>query len=744
MNDGADPAKTRTPKRSTVGVLIDSVNGYFNQRNIGDLIEAAEENDLHLVFYFGGFLEKDKNCGASSYAYTLPDPDLIDALIVYPQNISPFDPNAITRAILDQYQKIPVYSILHDLPDKFSVTVNEADAIEDMVRHLVEKHAYRKIAFLCGPDSPHSISRARQDRVTEILGGYGIDIPANMVFAGDFTTESGMKAAQTILSGSDTVPEALICANDQMAIGAVKEFLNNGISVPEEIAVVGFDDVEENNALPQSFSSINFPIWEMVTSIMERIANDLSGKSPYTAEKVQFNARFMRRESCGCTSWYAQADRKSGAFAPIEEIRESHASLKRMSELRRNLEETIEECIATNDSAPFNAFFKKAIRDLSRSGDLTTSFIDLFSTQWTITALKHREFNAQILVNTIFIDAFRLFVQTKIKTFAGIHTNDLGNITFSQNCSALISQHLSVQETIQTIAANLSLLGIERCLMVFLSPEDPDIGELRLSYTEGKPPEISQDIFPRFPARKLVHNDITSYRMPLAVLPLVQTNTVYGFLIFSMTNHRYEHFWRVQSLVSQIIDMAMANDLIVNRIKVLTRTNDALSRLSVIDEFTGLYNRRALYVTGRIMYQQACDNRDSCCFIFLDMDGLKKINDSFGHKDGDAAILALSKILKKSFREKDLVVRYGGDEFVILMANIHEKAVLGALTRISGQLAAFNARKSHPWVLSASWGTVFVEPSDNPKTFESIIEESDAKLYEEKRKKKVAENGGTL
>ena len=114
MNDGADPAKTRTPKRSTVGVLIDSVNGYFNQRNIGDLIEAAEENDLHLVFYFGGFLEKDKNCGASSYAYTLPDPDLIDALIVYPQNISPFDPNANTRAILDQYQKIPVYSILRD------------------------------------------------------------------------------------------------------------------------------------------------------------------------------------------------------------------------------------------------------------------------------------------------------------------------------------------------------------------------------------------------------------------------------------------------------------------------------------------------------------------------------------------------------------------------------------------------------------------------------------------------------
>lgn len=189
----------------------------------------------------------------------------------------------------------------------------------------------------------------------------------------------------------------------------------------------------------------------------------------------------------------------------------------------------------------------------------------------------------------------------------------------------------------------------------------------------------------------------------------------------------------------------MANDMIENRIRTLTRTNDALSKLSVIDEFTGLFNRRALYTTGRTMYEQTVRSGEPCSFIFLDMDGLKKINDTFGHKEGDVAILSLSKILKRCFRENDLVVRYGGDEFVVLMSNIHESALQGTFQRIAEQITAFNAHGAHPWTLSVSWGFVFVEPSpDEARTFESIIEESDAKLYEVKRKKKEAAKGTSL
>jgi len=189
----------------------------------------------------------------------------------------------------------------------------------------------------------------------------------------------------------------------------------------------------------------------------------------------------------------------------------------------------------------------------------------------------------------------------------------------------------------------------------------------------------------------------------------------------------------IQRLVSQIIDTAVANDQLSSHIQTLTKTNDALSRLSMIDEFTGLFNRRALYTTGRAMFDQAINASQSSCFIFLDMDGLKKINDAFGHKDGDAAILSLSAILKKNFREKDLVVRYGGDEFVVLMTNIEEQAINAALSRISAQIESFNARKSYPWTLSTSWGYVYNEAGVKPVSFDWVIEESDARLYEKKR-----------
>ena len=155
------------------------------------------------------------------------------------------------------------------------------------------------------------------------------------------------------------------------------------------------------------------------------------------------------------------------------------------------------------------------------------------------------------------------------------------------------------------------------------------------------------------------------------------------------------------------------------------RNNDTLSRISQVDEFTGLFNRRALYGRGKELFDRALAAGKSSCFIFVDMDGLKTINDSWGHKEGDTAIKSLADIFRRTFRENDLLVRYGGDEFVIIMADISRDALNGALQRVKDQLASFNEKKKHPWTLSASWGFVFNAPGERVKSFESIIEESD-------------------
>lgn len=745
--DGDNETKKRPQKGDSVGVLIDSVSGFFNRRAIACLIDAADERGLHLVFYFGGYLERGRECGASSYAYTLPDPETLDALVVFPHNISPFSPESVFQTILSRCTALPIYSFFGDLPSTFSVIANEDPAIQELARHIAETHAYRKVSLLSGPDSPESLSRQRRDRIVELLGEHGITVGPDAIAEGDFTMESGRQAARRFLSDGQEIPDVLVCLNDEMAIGATREFLNKGIAVPEDIALTGFDDVEEGSSLTARLSSVSFPIWEMAAALLDRVASDLSGTTTYKTEKLHFNASFVIRESCGCTSHIAQTHppQQATESREMQPSKAQQGETRRINALRRNLEDILEESIATRDPAQFMAFIQRAIRELTHTGDLDASFIDLFTTQWTIAALRHKEFNSQIFINALFVDAFRLLLQIKTQIFSRIQESDLGTINFTQICNNLIAQHFSVQETVAIIAANLPLLGIERCLMVFLSATDPNMGDLRLAYREGKSPEIPEKDFPIFPAHQLIPEGIEPFRMPTAILPLVHANTVYGFMVFSMTTNRYEHFCRLQSLVSQIIDAAMANDMIENRIRTLTRTNDALSKLSVIDEFTGLFNRRALYTTGRTMYEQTVQSGEPCSFIFLDMDGLKKINDTFGHKEGDVAILSLSKILKRCFRENDLVVRYGGDEFVVLMSNIHEAALQGTFQRIAEQITAFNAHGAHPWTLSVSWGFVFVEPSpDEARTFESIIEESDAKLYEVKRKKKEAAKGTSL
>jgi diguanylate cyclase (GGDEF) domain len=736
MVNGVHSRTTQTPDKPTIGVLIDSVDSFFLKQTIEDLLDAAEDQELHLVFYFGGFLEKGKTAGPYSYSYTLPDPENIKALIILPHSIAPWNPQEVVNLMQEQFPAIPIYSLFANTPGCYCAYAHEEAATKTMIQHLLEGHGSKRFAVMLGANTPRSSSHERLTQIKGILSDKQIEIDPVNIFEENFQIEDGKAVARKILERIDDAPEVLICMNDQAALGAIKEFQENGISIPEDIAVVGFDDVEENASIPCTFTTVSAPGWDLTNSLVERIASDLAGKTAYAKESFALNAQFIHRESCGCTSWFEKSNINEQTFIPLEPPRSSHGTLKRAAILRRTLEDIIDECITKNDTSLFEEFIHQTIRVLSRSGDLTNSFIDIFSTQWTVTLLKYQDFNSQVLINSLFVDAFRLLIQTKTKIFSRIHNNDLGSLRFYQNSNALLGQKLTVYKAMKAIGSNLPQLGIERCAIVFIRPDNPEVGEIRLSYHEGRFTDIPETDFVQIPIKKLQEQGISSITEHVGVLTVAHENSVYGYIVLSISEKHYDQFTMVQKMVSQIIDAAMTNELLSSHIQNLTQKNDILSRMSIIDEFTGLCNRRALYVTGRNMYQQAIDKGATSCFIFLDMDGLKAINDTHGHKQGDAAILALANILKKSFREKDLVVRYGGDEFVVLMTNIQEETLHKALARISENIDEFNGKKMYDWTLAVSWGYVFNAIGATPKSFENIIEESDARLYQEKRRKK--------
>ena len=161
-----------------------------------------------------------------------------------------------------------------------------------------------------------------------------------------------------------------------------------------------------------------------------------------------------------------------------------------------------------------------------------------------------------------------------------------------------------------------------------------------------------------------------------------------------------------------------------------------LHSLSLKDELTGLYNRRGISILGEQHYQVAKRSGEKFLLIFADMDGLKKINDTYGHNEGDFALRTVAEILKKNFRQSDIIGRIGGDEFMVIAADSVREDVKFIKNRINEMLKAIDKSLNKPFKISLSFGFSIFDLRNNKKTFPEMITEADKMLYKEKRKKK--------
>jgi diguanylate cyclase (GGDEF)-like protein len=118
--------------------------------------------------------------------------------------------------------------------------------------------------------------------------------------------------------------------------------------------------------------------------------------------------------------------------------------------------------------------------------------------------------------------------------------------------------------------------------------------------------------------------------------------------------------------------------------------------------------------------------------LFIDMNDLKGINDHYGHYEGDQALIGLANILKRTFRESDIIARIGGDEFVVLLESTDENSET-LLTRLHENVKDYNAKRSKP-TLSISLGTAQFDP-ESPISIDELLSKADALMYVHKRRK---------
>jgi diguanylate cyclase (GGDEF)-like protein len=166
-------------------------------------------------------------------------------------------------------------------------------------------------------------------------------------------------------------------------------------------------------------------------------------------------------------------------------------------------------------------------------------------------------------------------------------------------------------------------------------------------------------------------------------------------------------------------------------------TLERLRSLSLKDELTGLLNRRGFFTLAEHQVKIAKRKKHTMLLLVGDMDNLKRINDTLGHAEGDAAIIETADILRKSFRESDIIGRIGGDEFAILHVESTSGNPTASVERLQSNFVLHNEQEKKKFRLSISVGTAMCDAA-GLYSINELIKEADDVMYEQKRSKNSA------
>jgi diguanylate cyclase (GGDEF)-like protein len=177
--------------------------------------------------------------------------------------------------------------------------------------------------------------------------------------------------------------------------------------------------------------------------------------------------------------------------------------------------------------------------------------------------------------------------------------------------------------------------------------------------------------------------------------------------------------------------------LLSRRINELER---ALRDMSLTDELTGLHNRRGFYLLGEQALRNSRRDKRPVTVLFVDADGLKKINDTLGHDVGSELLRDIGDLLRKTFRSSDVVGRLGGDEFAVI-TGISQEDLPSAVLRLNREAEIANGEGDKPYPISFSTGGATAgQASDEP--FAALVERADAAMYQDKRQRRAARDAG--
>jgi DNA-binding LacI/PurR family transcriptional regulator/signal transduction histidine kinase len=315
-------------KRPTIGFLIDWLGGRYQSLLWPGIADLAEERDVNLIIFSGGSLYSPHGyLDERNALYDLVSRENVDGLVIASGALSDYITSDEFEKFYTCFHPLPMVSIAKSLENIPSMLVDNEEGIRCLVDHLVEMHGCRHIAFIRGSEG-HEEAEQRFAAYKDALAEHGIPFDPDLTAPGEFTMESGVQAVGLFLDQRKVRFEAIVAVDDDTALGAINELQARGVRVPGDIAVTGFDDIDEAQFASPSLTTIRQPIYEQARKSVELLLDLLDCKD--APNRVQLPTELIVRQSCGCLT---ESVKQAGEFAAAGSIHELPLAEKRKRSL---------------------------------------------------------------------------------------------------------------------------------------------------------------------------------------------------------------------------------------------------------------------------------------------------------------------------------------------------------------------------------------------------------------------------
>ena len=236
-------------ERKTIGVFASQVGRAWGMEFLAGINAAAQEHDVNLVHFIGGKLTPtltDDQNKLSFGLYDLAKPGQLDGLLLTGDVAYGVSPEQL-KTFSDFFGSLPIVTQSVEMDGASMFIANNTEGMRAAVRHLIEDHGYKRIAFICGIRGQIDAEQRFQAYQDE-LKAHQLRFDESLVVDGDYTTESGRAAVRILLEERRLRVQAIVAANDSMAFGALEALQQRGVRVPDDVAVTGFDDLREAQA----------------------------------------------------------------------------------------------------------------------------------------------------------------------------------------------------------------------------------------------------------------------------------------------------------------------------------------------------------------------------------------------------------------------------------------------------------------------------------------------------------------